>query len=194
MNPKLKPCCCLIIIVLFCYLFVFPLRVHALGRKASITDIVLSNTRDDLLLYFTVRECFTPNITKAIEAGVPTTFTFVVKLYEVRRFFPDRLINKLKFQHEISYDSLKRVYSLRLSERGDGLIKVRDFGTAKKLMAEVVALKLAKLKSLHRGKHYQVQMMAELDKVRLPLHLHTILFFLSLWDFDTDWYALDFIY
>jgi len=35
---------------------------------------------------------------------------------------------------------------------------------------------------------------AELEKVRLPLYLHYVLFFVSLWDFETDWYTVDFIY
>jgi len=37
-------------------------------------------------------------------------------------------------------------------------------------------------------------MMAELDKIRLPLYLHYVFFFLSLWDFETDWYAVDFLF
>jgi len=47
---------------------------------------------------------------------------------------------------------------------------------------------------LKKGKRYQLQMMAQLDRIRLPFHLHYVLFFLSLWDFETDWYAVDFRY
>jgi len=36
--------------------------------------------------------------------------------------------------------------------------------------------------------------MAELDKLELPLYLHYIFFFLYLWDFKTDWHAVDFRY
>lgn len=162
--------------------------------EATISDIVLTNTRDDLLLYFTVKNCFTPSINKAIENGIPTTFTFVVKLYETRSLWPDRRITKLRFKHEIAYDSLKRIYTINLSEREKGTVKVKDFRTAKRLMAEVDALRLTSLKNLKKGAHYQVKMMAELEKTRLPFHLHSILFFLSLWDFKTDWYTLDFRY
>jgi hypothetical protein len=28
----------------------------------------------------------------------------------------------------------------------------------------------------------------------LPFYLHYVLFFLSFWDFETDWYTVDFIY
>jgi len=181
-------------VILICLGMFFAPWSYAARKKAVISDIVLTNTRDDLLLYFTVKNCFTPSITKAIEAGITTTFTFIVKLYETRRFLPDRLISNLKFRHEISYDSLKKTYAIRLSERDNGVIKVKDFSTAKKLMAEVVALKLTKLNNLSKGVHYQVTMMAELDKIKLPFYLHSILFFLSLWDFETDWYTLDFRY
>jgi len=167
---------------------------YATEKKAIISDIVVTNTRDDLLLYFTVKNCFTPSITKAIGAGIPTTFTFIAKLYETRRFVPDRLIADLSFRHEINYDELKKVYSIKLTEQDNRVVRVRDFRKAKKLMAEVVALRLTGLKNLHKGAHYQVTMKAELDKIRLPFHLHSILFFLSLWDFETDWYTLDFRY
>jgi hypothetical protein len=32
------------------------------------------------------------------------------------------------------------------------------------------------------------QIKAELDPVRLPLHLEYLFFFVSLWDFETDWH------
>jgi len=35
---------------------------------------------------------------------------------------------------------------------------------------------------------------AELNKLTLPFHLHYVLFFVSLWDFETDWYTIDFVY
>ena len=48
--------------------------------------------------------------------------------------------------------------------------------------------------NLEKGGRYQLRMMAELDKIILPLYLHNVLFFLSLWDFETDWYTIDFRY
>ena len=50
------------------------------------------------------------------------------------------------------------------------------------------------MSEMKKGFHYQVQMMAQLDKIKLPFYLHHVLFFLSLWDFETDWYAVDFRY
>jgi hypothetical protein len=57
-----------------------------------------------------------------------------------------------------------------------------------------VALKVARLDALKRGSHYQLRLKAELDKIELPLNLDYVLFFLSLWDFETDWYSVVFKY
>jgi len=192
MGPRCRYKALMMLLLLLCGGMLFASWSFAKEKDAVISDIVLTNTRDDLLLYFSVKNCFTPDITKAIENGIPTTFTFAVGLYEIRDFWLDRTIAKFRFQHEIVYDNLKRLYTLKLSERDNGVIRVKDFRTAKKLMSEVVALKLTSLKNLKKGSHYQVRMMAELDKIRLPYHLNSVLFFLSLWDFETDWYTLDF--
>ncbi|MBW1779827.1 MAG: DUF4390 domain-containing protein [Deltaproteobacteria bacterium] len=166
----------------------------ALAAEARLTDVVVTNTRDHLLVYFSVADCFTDNMEKAIDNGVSTTFTFFVKLYEVRDWWWDRSIADLKVSHEIKYDSLKKVYIVRLSSRDNKTIYVKEFEEAKKLMSEIVGLKVTELRNLQRGNHYQISMMAELDKIRLPFYFHYVFFFLSLWDFETDWYTVDFRY
>ena len=166
----------------------------ALGEGAGLTDIVVTNTRDHLLVYFTVENCFTPELNRAIENGINTTFTFFVELYEKREWWLDREITELEISHRIKYDNIKKIYEVTLSEKGGKTVTLQDFDEAKKLMAEVVALKVTALKNLRKGARYRVRMMAQLDKIELPLYLHYVLFFLSLWDFETDWYEVDFRY
>lgn len=166
----------------------------ASAQKARLVDIVVTNTRDHLLVYFAVEDCFTPELTQAIENGINTTFTFFVELYEKRNWWPDEKIADMEFNHSIKYDNIKKVYEVRLSEQDNKIITVQDFDEAKKLMTEVAALKVASLQNLKKGRRYNVQMMAELDRIELPLYLHYVLFFLSLWDFETDWHEVDFRY
>ena len=61
-------------------------------------------------------------------------------------------------------------------------------------MSDVVALRVTSIDRLREGDDYQLKVMAELDKIRLPFNLHYVLFFLSLWDFETGWHAIDFRY
>ncbi len=166
----------------------------ATAKDAYLSDFVVTNTRDHLLVYFTVNNCFTPEMNNAIESGIETSFTFFVQLHEKRDLLWDKKIADLEVNHSIKYDSLKKTYSLRFSEDKNREVTARTFEEAKKLMAEVVALKVVPMHQLKKGNRYQLQMMAQLDKIRLPYYLHYVFFFLSLWDFETDWYAVDFRY
>jgi len=164
------------------------------GEEARLDDIVLTNTRDDLLVYFNVRDCFTPEMIKAIQNGIPNTFNFIVQLFEKNDYSLDRKIADVRVSHTIRYDSLKKTYLLVLQEKRGKEIAVKDFEKAKKIMAEIVGLELIKLSRLRKDKKYRVRMMAELDRIELPFHLHDVLFFLSLWNFETDWYTVEFSY
>ncbi|MBW2064272.1 MAG: DUF4390 domain-containing protein [Deltaproteobacteria bacterium] len=164
------------------------------AEKAFLSDVVMTNSDEHLIVYFTVKDCFTEEMIRAIENGIETTFTFFAKLYERRQLLWNKKLAEIRIRHSIKYDNLKRVYELRLSEKDKEATYTKDFEEAKKIMATVEELKIAPLSSLVKGKRYRLKMMAELDKIKLPLYLHNILFFLSLWDFETDWYQIDFRY
>ncbi len=180
----------LVIIVLITIQWAVPVQ----AKKAYLSGIVVTNLRDNLLVYFSVKDWFTVEMNRAIESGLNTTFTFFIRLYKKRGLWWDQKITDLEIKHSIKYDNLKKIYEVRLSEQGDKMITVRDFDEAKKLMSDVVALKVTPLNTLLRDGRYKLQMMAELDKIKLPLYLHYVFFFLSLWDFETDWYTIDFRY
>ena len=61
-------------------------------------------------------------------------------------------------------------------------------------MSRIEDLKVTRIRKLEKGEKYQLHMMAELDMIRLPLYLHYVFFFLSLWDFETDWHTIEFRY
>jgi hypothetical protein len=164
------------------------------SRNAAIEDIVVTNTRDNLLVYFTVTNCLNDEIVEAIENGIPTSFLFFIKLYEKKGLWPDREIESLVITHEITYDNLRKIYTVRRSNGEETVTGTPDFPEARKLMSEIVGIKLADLDSLDKGKKYRVSIMAELDKVELPFALHQIFIFVKLWDFKTPWYNLEFSY
>ena len=59
-------------------------------------------------------------------------------------------------------------------------------------MTVIDAFPVYPLIELEKGRQYQIRAKAEVSKLTLPLYLHYILF--SLWDVETDWYTIDFIY
>ena len=164
------------------------------GAEATLSDIIVTNTREDLLVFFKIEGCFTREMDEAILNGIPTTFTIFVQLSRARLFWTDESLSAREIEHSIKHDSLKNEFQVRRTEDGSKALVFKDFAAAKKAMAEVKGLKVAPLQRLVKGNKYQLRVKAELQKVRLPLNLHYVLFFLSLWDFDTDWYTVDFTY
>jgi hypothetical protein len=170
------------------------LALPVFSKQAQIGDIIVTNNQDHLLVYFNTKGCFTPEMNRAILNGIPTTFTFLIELTRPRSFWPNTRIASLKLHHTIKYDSLREEFSVVLSERGQQAFTVKDFAKAQEMMADVSNIQVIPLKALEKNNQYQLRIKAELNKVRLPLYLHYILFFVSLWDFETDWYVVDFIY
>jgi hypothetical protein len=164
------------------------------ARQAQIADIIVTNNQDYLLVYFYTRGCFTPEMNKAIMSGIPTTFNFFLELYKPRSFWPNKKLVALQLNHTIKYDTLREEFQVTLSERGNQTFILKDFAKAQEMMVDVSNIQLIRLKHLERNSQYQLRIKAELSKVTLPLYLHYVLFFVSLWDFETDWYLVEFIY
>jgi hypothetical protein len=175
-------------------ILLFVVHGSALAKDAKLTNIIVTNTRDDLLIYLTVEGAFTPKMEDAINRGVPTSFSFFIDLYRTRTMWFDKALADLTVTHTIKYNSLKNEYTVTRSWDSNGPVVVQSLDTAKKLMSEIDSLKVIPLHRLEKGKHYQIQAKAKLSRITLPYYLHYVLFFLSLWDFETDWYTIDFIY
>lgn len=173
-------------------LFMVPAAGHA--QDAKLTNIIVTNTRDDLLLYLSVKGAFPPKIEKTINSGVPATFSFYINLYRKRLLWPDAKIAELNLSHTIKYDNLRQEYLVTRSWDRPQSHTVKSFQEAKKLMSEIDSLTIVPLDQLEKGQRHQIRAKAKLNRLTLPFYLHYILFFVSLWDFETDWYTIDFIY
>jgi len=180
----------LIVIVIF-------IQAPAFAQEASLTNINVSNNRDDLLLFFTLDGAFREKLKTAISSGVPATFSFYISLYRVRDLWFDRKIADLKLTHTVKYDNLKKEYTVKRSwDKHEPVepVVTQSFEEAQRLMTEIDSLRIYPLKRLTKGRQYQLRAMAEVSKITLPFSLHYVVFFVAFWDFETDWYTIDFIY
>ena len=183
-----KKICAIIIVIVFC------IQNPAFAEEAMLTNIIVTNTRDDLLLYLNVEGAFREKMKNAILSGVPASFSFFTTLYRKRDMWLDKKIADIKITHTIKYNNLKKEFVVKRSwENGKPLV-TQSFTEAQKLMTEIDSLKIVSLGKLEKGGEYQIRAKAELSKLTLPFYLHYVLFFVSLWDFETDWYTIDFIY
>lgn len=180
-------------VAFFIFILLF-LHAPVLAEDARLTNITVSNTRDDLLLYLNVEGAFREEMKKAILNGVPATFSFFASLDRVKNFWFDGKIADIEVTHTIAYDNLKKDFTISRSWEGNNTKVTKSFKEAQKLMTEINSLKIIPLHKLEKGEQYQLRVKAEFSKKTLPLYLHYVLFFVSLWDFETDWYTIDFIY
>jgi len=164
------------------------------AAEATLSDIIVTNTQEDLLVFFDIEGCFTREMEEAILNGIPTTFTIYIKLYRTRTLWLDASISDIELEHTINFDNMKDEFRVTRSEDNYSALVLKEFAAAKKAMAEIKNIKVAPLRELSKKGKYQLRVKAELEKVRLPLYLHYVLFFVSLWDFETDWYTVDFTY
>ncbi|MGA8181747.1 MAG: DUF4390 domain-containing protein, partial [Desulfobacterales bacterium] len=85
-----------------------------------LSNIIVTNTRDDLLVYMNVEGAFTPKMKKAILSGVPATFSFFISFYQVRNFWFDYKIRDVKVTNTIKYNNLKEEFVVTRSWEKSG--------------------------------------------------------------------------
>jgi hypothetical protein len=164
------------------------------GQEARLENIIVTNTNDDLLINLNVEGAFTDKMKSAVLSGVPITFSFFIDLFKARNYWADKKIVEQKITHSMKYHTLKKEFLIQRSWESGKSITTGSFTEAQQLMTQINGLRIIQLNELIKGSQYQIRIKAELAKKTLPLYLHYVIFFIALWDFETDWYTIDFIY
>jgi hypothetical protein len=89
--------------------------------------------------------------------------------------------------HEVRFDVLRKEYRIRRSWEQKTPLAVKDFENAQSLFSEIKGLNVIPLNRLKKGKHYQLRIKSELSENKA--HLTGLP-----WEFDTDWYTINFFY
>ena len=170
----------------------FAVNVQA-AVQPRLTDILISNDAESVLLYAHLVDGFKTDMEKAILAGVPTIFTMQLDVYQERSYVWDKKIISKEISRTIKYDNLKKTFSITTNGAGQPVI-LPDFESAQKSMADFNGIIAVPLSALTKGNQYYITMRVKIDKVRLPFHMEYVLIFASLWDFETAVYKKSFSY
>jgi len=173
---------------------IFLIQIPYAAQDATLSNLIVTNTSNDLLVYLNVEGAFREQTVNAIMSGVPASFSFFIKLYQKRSMWFDKAIADIEIANSIKYNNLKKVFIVERSWEKGKIRTAQSLQEAQKLMSDVDGLNIIHLSKLEKGKQYQVKAKAQLSKLTLPFYLHYVFFFVSLWDFETDWYTIDFIY
>ena len=159
----------------------------AYSGDAELTNLIVRNSNDQLQVDLRIKGIFTEKMKAAVSKGIPISLTFLILLYEVRDYwFDDRIIGKTAL-HDIKFDVLKKEYRIRRSWEKRSPPIVKDFEKAQRLFLEIKDFNVIPLKRLNRGKQYQLRVKLELNGKKFPFAGFP-------WEFETDWYTLNFIY
>lgn len=161
-------------------------------NKAEIVNVEIGEESNILRVGFFIQDCFTPSMEEAIRSGVPTTFRIHTVVEKPGALFFSTQILDVILEHTIKYDHLKNEYHVQLPENPEATRVTKDFAEAKQWMSMVRELPLLPLWRLEKDQPYELRIKAELSKVELPLFFRYIFFFVSLWDFETDWQIITF--
>jgi hypothetical protein len=158
----------------------------AFSQKASIRDVLVKAGDGTWKVSFSVDNCFPEKMQEAIRNGIPATFVFYLQVYQVKSWWRDQKLVSLPFQHTIQYSPIRGEYQVTFGEKGMSRVTL-NFEEAKTWMARVQEVEMKVPPEMKPGSLTYLRIKAELDPVKLPLHLEYLFFFVSLWDFETDW-------
>jgi hypothetical protein len=179
--------CIILLVLAFCLFFYILFVVPPDSRDARVTDTVITNDASHVTVFAKVTNCFTQKMESAILAGAPTTFTFLLELYQEREGWFDKKITGKNIKQTVKYDMVKKIFFVSCTD-GHQPSEFQDIESAKKAMSEINGIVLSPVAELQKGKKYYIRVKAKLDQVRLPMHMEYVFFFVSHWDFETDWY------
>jgi hypothetical protein len=180
-----------VILFILLSLQIFPSPV--MGSEAAIKDVLVTQSINYIQLYAKVSNAISEDMERAILAGVPTTITFLADLYQERSLWFDRKVAGVVIKQTIKYDKVKKTFYVWLpnKQEPEGF---QDFESAKRAITELNGVVVVPVMQLQKYTPTYIMIKAKLDKVRLPLGMEYVFVFVSLWDFETDWYKQRFMF
>jgi hypothetical protein len=166
----------------------------AAAQEARLKSISLSSTDERMVVSLRVEGAFTPEMLAAVRQGTRTEFTFLIRMYRDRRMWLDEKLIGINLTHSLAYDPDREIYRVYRSWSPEPLVETRSLAEAQTLMSQIERLDILPLDSMQRGEGYELRAKAELSKVTLPYYLRYVLYFVALWDFETEWHSVSFIY
>ncbi|MBF0112602.1 MAG: DUF4390 domain-containing protein [Desulfamplus sp.] len=163
-------------------------------RRCSLENIVITRTRDNLIGYFNVTGAFTEKMSEAILKGVPASFAFFILVYRKQDGWFDKKVAEVNLTATLKYNSLKQDFTVLRPWKTDKPFTTTSFEQAKEMASTIYNLKIIPISELEKGEQYKILIKAEMNKATLPLYLHYVFFFISYWDFETDWYEINMLY
>ncbi|SLM28286.1 conserved hypothetical protein [Desulfamplus magnetovallimortis] len=164
------------------------------ARHVTLKNIFVANTRDDLVLYFTVDDAFTETIKEALLKGVPASFSFFISIYRKNDAWLDQKVVEKEIFNTLKYNALKQEFTLNRPWESSRPFITDSMEQATAMMCDIYNLAILPLERLEKGEQYQIRIKAEMNRNTESRYLQYVSLFISLWNFKTDWHKVNIIY
>jgi len=169
------------------FIVLFPVLSSAREQAPTFSELAVNNTETELLLYASLQDAFTEEMTGSLQSGIPLQFRFYVQLRERDSGYE---AGKWEFVHRLTYDTLQENYRLANDEQRNARI-FADLAEAKKAMASLNGAPLLKLSALKPDTVYTLRLRADLYQRNFPggVVARTVM---KLWDVKIGWHEFSF--
>ncbi len=163
-------------------------------QEVQFKDITITTSNTHLLLFGIIKNDKHNELEEALHSGIPMQFKFFIELFRTRQNWPDEELISTEFTHILKYDTLKEQYQLEIEEQKNRTLTYKNLAEAMQTMNDINGFKVIKLNKLKPDNSYELRMKAELYKKTLPMNLHYVIPFISMWNLETDWHTIEFTY
>jgi hypothetical protein len=169
------------------FIFLFPALSPAREHAPSFSELAVNSSETELLLYASLEDAFTEEMTGSLQSGIPLQFHFYV---ELRERDSGNEAGKWEFVHRLTYDTLQENYRVENGEQRNSRI-FADFADAKKAMTSLNGAPLLKLSALKPDTVYTLRLRADLYQRNFPGGAVARVV-MKLWDVKTGWQEFSF--
>ena len=162
--------------------------------KVTLKEIVVANTRDELMLYCKVKDAFTDKISDALGKGVPASISFYIYIYQKKDAWLNKKMVEMEVKSTLKYSALKEAFTVIRPWVGDKPVVTVSLEEAKALVSDLYALPIISLHQLEKGEQYEIRIKAEMNGDSPPPYAQYLVLFASMWNVKTDWYKINLIY
>ncbi|MDJ0720251.1 MAG: DUF4390 domain-containing protein [Desulfobacterales bacterium] len=164
------------------------------AQEALLRNITLSSMDDHMVVSLRVEGAFTPKILSMVQEGAQVQFTYRLRMYRDRHMWLDEKLVGMDLTHRLLFDPVRKIYKVRRSWALEPWTQTRSLAEARALMTQIDRLPILALDRMQPGEGYELRAKVELLQVTLPFYLRYVFYFVSFWDYETEWHSVFFLY
>ncbi len=165
-----------------------------IAQEALLKNITLSSMEDRMVVSMRVQGAFTPKMLASLRDGVQAEFTYRLRMYRDRNMWLDEKLAGIDLTHSLVFDPVRKVYTVHRSWAQPPSAETRSLEEARDLMTRIEKFPILPLDQMQRGEGYELRAKVELAQVTLPFYLRYVFYFVALWDYETEWHSVFFLY